>query len=78
MNDIIIKLIKKEKILYKDITDALYEICDNTHSNCMGSCPVFDLNGGYPVNPDKGFKINRGCDCFKDGKAMLEFIKTKI
>lgn len=74
MEDLIIKLAFGKEITDKDIEDGLYEICENTHSGCDGGCPVFALNN-YEVPNTQPFEVNRGCDCFKDGKAMLEFIR---
>ena len=77
MEDLIIKLAKGEKITDKEIEDGLYEICDNVHSSCNDSCPVYQLNGSQVPDTAKDFKKNRGCDCFKSGSAMLSFIRNK-
>jgi len=61
----------------EQIEDALYDMCDREHSSCNSCCYVYALNGGKPPGNDKPFKILRGCDCFKNGKAMLEFIRMK-
>jgi len=76
MNDMIAKLVKGETITDTDIEGALFDICDNVHSSCSGECPVYNVNGG-PVHPEKPFEVNRGCDCFKNGKAMLKFLRCK-
>jgi hypothetical protein len=78
MSDLIIKLAKGEKISDEDIASGLYEICDNVHSSCDNSCPVYELNGGKALDTAKNFKVNRGCDCFKNGTAMLKFIRKKL
>ena len=77
MEDLIVKLAKGEKITDSDIEDGLYQICDNVHSSCDSSCPVYELNGNEVPDTAKDFKVNRGCDCFKNGAAMLEFIRSK-
>jgi len=73
--DILLKLIKGEKITDVDLTVELYEICDRVHANCDDECPVYLLNGHSPPGSDKLFHENRGCDCFKNGPKMLRFIK---
>ena len=57
------------------IENGLYEICDDTHSSCDDGCPVYRLNGHEVPDTAKDFKVNRGCDCFKNGTAMLAFIR---
>ncbi len=56
--------------LKKEIQTELYEICDRVHSSCYNDCPVYDINGG-PLDPTG----EDGCTCFKDGKAMYDFIR---
>jgi hypothetical protein len=58
----------------KDIAEELYEICDHVHAGCDDNCPVYRLNGHSAPDTAKSFEDNRGCDCFKDGEAMLQFI----
>ena len=60
----------------KDIEILLYKICDRvrmlSHSACNSECLIYNINGG-PVDP----KYSKyGCSCFKNGKAMLDFIRT--
>lgn len=76
MNDLIIKLATGDLPSDRDLELALYEICDSVHAGCDDGCPVYRLNGSEVPDTAKDFEINRGCDCFKDGKAMLEFIRT--
>jgi len=58
----------------QQIADELYEICDDVHARCDDDCPVHLLNGGVPDE-----KVSRsGCDCFKSGSAMLEFIRGRV
>ena len=71
---LIIHLIKGSKITERMICDELYEICDREHSSCNYDCPVYALNG-YAV-PHNNNDTRYGCDCFKNGKAMLDFIKS--
>jgi len=74
--ELIEKLVRDEEISRKDIENELYEICDRTHSCCDESCPVYRLNGSECPGSDKPFDENRGCDTFKSGKAMYDFIKN--
>jgi len=76
MEDLIVKLAMGQKISDDDIASGLYDICDNTHSSCDGGCPVYRLNGYAVPDTANDFNVNRGCDCFKDGQAMLEFIRS--
>lgn len=73
--DFLEKLVRGKKVTKSDIASELYEICDREHSSCSNACPVYRLNGGECPGSDKPFEENRGCDCFKDGKAMYDFIK---
>ncbi len=75
MNELLTKAIAKEKIEDGDIAGALFDICEREHSSCNDECPVFEKNGGA-VNSNRPFKENRGCDCFKNGPAMLEFLRS--
>jgi len=75
MDTILLKLINKSVITEKDIKDALYEMCDNNHGSCNSECLVYTLNNDeIPYTSENG----SGCDCFKDGQKMLDFIKGKI
>lgn len=75
--DLILKLAKGEKITDEDIEYELYQICDRVHSSCDYECPVYLLNGEQVPDTAHNFNVNRGCDCFKSGKKMLAFIRTK-
>jgi hypothetical protein len=75
--DLILKLTKGETITDADLEYELYEICDRVHSSCDSECPVYQLNGNKVPDTVNDFKINRGCDCFKSGKNMLAFIRSK-
>jgi len=76
MEDLIILLAKGKEITDNDIANELYEICDRVHSSCGPDCPVFMLNDYSVPDTVHDFNVNRGCDCFKDGKKMLEFIRN--
>jgi len=76
MRTLVEKVEKGETILDSDLIIELYEICDREHYCCSIKCPIFRLNGLSPVRPDRPFEENRGCDCYKDGSAMLEFIRN--
>lgn len=78
MSDLVVKLAKGEKITDREIANELYEICDSVHSSCDSGCPVYSLNGNQVPDKAKNFKVNRGCDCFKNGTAMLKFIRNKV
>lgn len=56
------------------IHNALYDICDRVHSHCNSDCPVYAINNQVPDTAND-FKVNRGCDCFKSGAAMIKYIK---
>lgn len=64
MNTLVGKLVAKEPITENDLEDALYEICNREHAGCNNACPVFEKLQDY-----------RLCNCFKDGKAMLSFLR---
>jgi hypothetical protein len=70
MNSLIKKLVRGVNPTEKEIQEMLYEICDSVHASCDVTCPVYEINHG-PVNPES----NCGCACFKDGKAMYDFIR---
>lgn len=76
-NTIILKLVRGEEITPKDITNELYEICDREHAGCNWNCPVYEANNGTPPRETEEGKLWWGCDCFKNGKAMMEFILMK-
>ena len=69
MNSILIKLITGKKILQKDIEEGLYEVCDNVHSTCDFTCPIYEF-----VLTQKQ-RENSGCPYFKDGTKMLEALR---
>jgi len=75
MNTVLQKAIDNETIYEDDIAEVLWEICDEVHYSCNSNCPVFAKNRG-PLHPEKQFKENRECDCFKNGYKMLEFLRS--
>lgn len=46
MRELIQKLILGIRVTNADIDMALYEICDEVHSSCDNSCPVYELHNG--------------------------------
>lgn len=73
MNTLISKLALGETVIDKDIENALEEMCENAHSSCDSSCIVYELNGcRIPNRKDSRY----GCDCFKNGMVMLDFIRN--
>lgn len=72
-DSLILKLALGIEISDNDIRSELQEICEREHSSCNSDCPVYFINGNTVPNH---IKDNRdGCDCFKDGHKMLEFIR---
>lgn len=76
--NLLLKLIRQEQVTDQDIADELYEICDRVHSSCDSDCPVYSINGNRVPDTANDFKVNRGCDTFKDGEAMLRFIRERL
>lgn len=75
MNNLLIKIAQGEKITDDMIAEELYYVCNSVHSSCNSDCPVYSLNGNTIPDTANDFEVNRGCDCFKDGPAMLKFIR---
>lgn len=65
-NTIIMNLVRKEEVTDDDIADGLYEICDEVHSSCGSSCPIYELGLHEGVG---------GCKYHKDGKLMLKDLR---
>lgn len=61
----------------KELASHLFTICDRVHASCDDDCPVYRANGSQVPDTANDFDKNRGCDCFKDGKAMLKFLYDK-
>ena len=74
--DKLVKLVLGEPYSQADLFDELYEVCDRVHASCDDECPVYRLNGGKAPDTYTG-PDSSGCDCFKSGKAMAEFIKRR-
>ena len=75
MNEMLRKAIAGEPITDADIEEELHDICSREHASCNHECPVYAKNGGKAPGSDKPWEENRGCDCFKSGKAMLAFLR---
>jgi hypothetical protein len=58
------------KITDEEIAIELNEICQSIHSTCDSDCPVYRMAGNKM--PHGG-----GCECFGNGKMMLEYIRSK-
>lgn len=68
------KLVIGEKPNRDDIENELYEMCDREHSSCNECCLVYAMNNNSIPNT---LNTRAGCDCFKDGEAMFNFIKER-
>lgn len=75
MDELIYKLVKKEEITDRDIEYSLFKICDKEHSSCNSNCPVYFYNSYICPGSKPPFHIHKGCNCFKDGKKMLKFLR---
>ena len=66
---------KEKKISLRELEYKMYEMCDEAHADCGGNrkCAVHNVFNKAP-GEEKDFEVNRGCDCFKDGKAILDFL----
>lgn len=69
--DQIMQIIKEGSVTLtdRDAIQELVEICEREHSGCNDNCPVFE------IMRDQGKDLEE-CSCFKDGKAMFEFLKN--
>ena len=76
MNTLLYHVINGNPIPEDSIEETLYDICENVHARCNNNCPVFEKFGEAPGNK-KPFEVNRGCDCFKNGKKMLKLLRSK-
>jgi hypothetical protein len=74
--NMILKLVNGYTLTRRDIESMLYDICESNHATCNGDCPVYALNGYKVLDTVHNFKINRGCDCFRNGKTMFDFITS--
>ena len=71
MRECIAHFVRKEPITESVVALELFEVCDRVHASCDSSCPVYHKAAGKL--PDTN---GTGCDCFKNGKAMLEFLRA--
>ena len=70
--ELLVRLACGAKYTQEDLYEALYDVCCSEHASCNSNCPVYRLNGqNAPNETDSGY----GCDCFKSGKTMAEFIQ---
>ncbi len=78
MEDLIIKLALGKTVTDLEIEQELYTICEREHSSCNNDCPVYMMNGSKIPQTDGDPDARRwGCDCFRDGEKMLQFIRHK-
>lgn len=75
---LLLKLIANLPVSKEEIYNELYEVCDRVHASCDDECPVYFLNGHDVPDTVNNFEENRGCDTFKSGKKMYEFIQKRI
>lgn len=76
LTSVIVPLVMGKMPTEEGLRNALYEICDEVHSSCNDTCPVFEFNGRkMPVNPEHP---DQGCPYHKDATLMLDFLKTKV
>jgi hypothetical protein len=78
MNKLLKKIIYYEKVTEDDIEEALEGICEDEHYSCSDRCPVYEMNNHSVVKDNRDIRENRGCLCFKSGRAMRNFILDKI
>jgi len=76
--DLVLLVVRGQKITDKDLANEFYEVCESVHASCDSECPVYRLNGNKVPDTANDFKANRGCDCFKNGTAMLKFTRKKL
>jgi hypothetical protein len=65
-------LVNGTPVSKEDTESFFYNICDREHSTCNSDCPVFAITNSVPNKSNSRY----GCDCFKDGKAMIKYLKT--
>lgn len=74
-NTILTKIIKKEQLTDDDVERILHDICEDVHSGCDFSCPIYkDVLTTEQIN-------SHSCSFLKNGKAMrktLELWYTKL
>lgn len=73
---VLMRLVDGLPVSDANIAEDLSEICWRVHAHCDEECPVFKRNGGKVLNPNNlPYEKNRGCDAFKSGLKMLEFLR---
>lgn len=77
-NNILVLLVKGLPVSRPEVENALYEMCDREHAQCNDACLVYELNGHKPLNGHRPFEQNRGCDCFKNGRVIYDFIFNTV
>ncbi len=70
-NALLLFSVLTDQLSWDGIKNELYEICDSVHASCDDNCPIYRLNGDKIPNRKRA---RGGCDCFKNGQAMLDFI----
>ena len=73
MNALLAKALAGQPATDADIAESLFETCDNVHTGCDSTCPVYAANNNHVPNTTGN---HGGCDCFKNGKAMLAFLRS--
>jgi len=74
MDSFIESLINGQLPSKQDINNFFYEICDREHASCNPECPVYAINNKVPNDS----KSRSGCDCFKNGEAMIKFLRNYV
>ncbi len=74
--DMLKKLACGEMLSDSDLDTILFEICDTHHALNCNKCIIYKINDNKSPGSEKPFRENRGCDCFKNGQKMLEFIRN--
>ena len=68
----VIEVLATEEGEEQVMIESLLEICEELHgSGCLG-CPVYDIEGEAPDLKESRW----GCDCFKSGRKMFNYIHT--
>ena len=71
MRPLLYQAVNKNPITDEHIAAELLVICCEVHSSCHTNCPVYATNYcSIPYNKDL-----TECACFRDGSAMLEFLR---
>lgn len=77
MTELLILAATNQPLSDEMLSNAMLNVCINTNLVCDESCPVFLLNKlSCPKKTEYGEL--RGCDCYLDGKKMLEFVRENV